>query len=149
MPILGKDKIRRLARGLQYAPVVVAFFFALSFWRKGFTEVVVAFGVMGIGFLLLIILLHIIKRITGNNRRFVLVCSILVIVIGIYSLIDEDIYTGIGIISIGMNLIFAELLNGKWKHICCAAALGLAVGAFISKELNDEKPHPIGGEIGV
>ncbi len=149
MTILGKDKIRHIARVLQYAPIAIAFFFALSFWRKGFTEGAIAFGLMGIGFMLLCILLHVIKRITGNNRRFVLVCSILVIAIGVYSLIDEDIYAGIGITSFGMILIFAEVLKGKWKHICCAAALGLAVGAFILEEVNDDKPHAIEREVGV
>lgn len=104
---------------------------------------------MGIGFMLLCLLLHIIKRITGNNRRFVLVCSILVIAIGVYSLIDEDIYAGIGITSFGMILIFAEVLKGKWKHICCAVALGLAVGAFILEEVNNDKPHAIEREVGV
>ena len=53
MTILGKDKIRHIARVLQYAPIAIAFFFAVSFWRKGFTEGAIAFGLMGIGFLLL------------------------------------------------------------------------------------------------
>ncbi len=149
MTILGKDRIRHIARVLQYAPVVVAFFFALCFWRKGFTQGAVIFGLMGIGFILLGVLLHIIKKITGNNRRFVLVCSILVIAIGVYSLIDGDIYAGIGITSFGMILIFNEVLKGKWRHICCAAALGLAAGAFILEEINDNKPHAIEREVGV
>ena len=53
MAILGKDKIRHIALVLQYVPAVTAFFFAFSFWQKGFTEGAVAFGLMGIGFLLL------------------------------------------------------------------------------------------------
>ena len=149
MTILGKDKIRHIARVLQYAPIAIAFFFAVSFWRKGFTEGAIAFGLMGIGFLLLIVLLHITEKIIGNKRRFVLVCSILVIAIGVYSLIDEDIYAGIGITSIGMTLIFSELVRGKWKHICCGVVIGLAVGAFILEEVNDDKPHAIEREVGV
>ena len=149
MTILGKDRIRHIARVLQYAPVVVAFFFALYFWRKGFTEGAIASGLMGIGFILLCVLLHIIKKITGNNRRFVIICSILVIAIGVYSLIDGDIYTGIGITSLGMILIFNEVLKGKWRHICCAVALGFAVGAFILGEINDEKSHAIENEVGL
>ena len=104
---------------------------------------------MSVGFILLGVLLHIVKKITGNNRRFVLVCSILVIAIGVYSLINGDLYTGIGMMSIGINLIFAEVLKGKWRHICCAAALGLAVGAFILGEINDEKSHAIENEVGL
>ena len=149
MAILGKDKIRHIALVLQYVPAVTAFFFAFSFWQKGFTEGAVAFGLMGIGFLLLIVLLHIIKKITGNNRRFVIICSILVIAIGVYLLIDGEIYTGIGITSFGMILIFNEVLKGKWRHICCAAALGIAVGAFILGEINDEKSHAIENEVGL
>ncbi|RKU10991.1 hypothetical protein C6502_09250 [Candidatus Poribacteria bacterium] len=60
-----------------------------------------------------------------------LVCSVLVIAIGVYSLIDADIYMGISQVAIGMSLIFGRLLKGKWQHICCAAALGIAVGAIV------------------
>ncbi len=149
MKVLGKDAVRPLGRILQYAPVAIAFFFALSFWRKGLTEGAIAFGLMGIGYILICFLLHIIKRITGNNRRFLLVCSMFVIALGLYSLIDKDIYAGIGITAIGMILIFTEVLKGRWKHICCAVALGLAVGAFIWKEVNDNKTHAIEREVGV
>lgn len=149
MTALGKDKIRPIGRILQYAPAAVAFFFALSFWRKGFTEGAIVTGLIGIGFLLLIVLLHVIEKITGNTKRFVLVCSILVIAIGGYSLIDGNIYMGISQIAIGMNLIFAYLLKGKWQHICCAAALGIAVGAMILEEINDNKPHAIEREVGL
>ena len=134
---------------LQYVLAVTAFFFAFSFWQKGFTEGAVAFGLMGIGFLLLIVLLHIIKKITGNNRRFVIIYSILVIAIGVYLLIDGEIYTGIGITSFGMILIFTKVLKGKWRHICCVVALGFAVGAFILGEINDEKSHAIENEVGL
>ena len=91
MKFLGKDIVRHLGRILQYVPIAIAFFFALSFWRKGFIEGAVITGLMGIGFILLIVLLHIIETAIGNTRRFVLVCSALVIAIGVYSLIDGDI----------------------------------------------------------
>ena len=148
MKFLGKDAVRHLGRILQYAPAAIAFFLALSFWRKGFTEGAIITGLMGIGFILLIVLLHIIEKITGNKRRFMLVCSGLVIAIGVYSLIDRDIYTGITITSIGMTMIFSELVRGRWKHICCAVALGIAVGAIILEEINDDKSHAIEREIG-
>ena len=148
MKFLEKDVVRYLGRTLQFAPVAIAFFFALSFWRKGFTEGAIITGLIGIGLLLLIILLNVIEKITGNTRRFVLVCSILVIAIGGYSLIDGDIYMGISQMAIGMSLIFGQLLKGKWQHICCAAALGIAVGAIILEEINDNKPHTIEREMG-
>ena len=146
--ILSKDKIRPITRILQYAPVAIAFFFALSFWKKGFTEGAIIFGLMGIGFILLIVLLHIIEKIIGNTRRFVLICSILVIAIGVYSVIDGDIYMGISQMALGMSLIFGQLLKGKWQHICCAAALGIAVGAMTLEEINHNKPHPVEREAG-
>ena len=149
MAILRKDKIRHIGRILQFAPVAVVFCFALSFWQQGFTEGAIISGLMGIGFLLLIVLLHITEKIIGNRRRFVLVCSILVIAIGMYSLIDGDIYAGIGATGLGAILIFAEVLKGKWRHICCAVALGIAVGAFVLEDMNDTKPQPVEREVGV
>ena len=131
MKFLGKDAVRHLGRILQYAPAAIAFFFALSFWRMGFTEGAIITGLIGVGLLLLIVLLHVIEKITENTRRFVLICSILVIAIGVYSLTDGDIYMGISQMALGMSLIFTQLLKGKWQHICCAAALGIAVGAIV------------------
>ena len=61
MTIPSRDKIRRVARFLQFAPAAIAFFFALSFWRRGSIEVAVIFGLMGAGALLLVALLHSIK----------------------------------------------------------------------------------------
>lgn len=72
MKILGKDIICHLGRILQYAPVAVAFFFALSFWRKGFTEGAIITGLVGIGLLLLSALLHVIEK---NNRKYETVCA--------------------------------------------------------------------------
>ena len=58
MPIPDRDKIRPIARILQYAPAAVSFFVALSSWRKGFIEGAIIFGLMGIGLLSLVFLLH-------------------------------------------------------------------------------------------
>lgn len=149
MKFLGKDAARHIGRILQCAPAAIAFFLALSFWRMGFTEGAIFTGLMGVGFILLIVLLRIIEKAIGNTGRFVLVCSALVIVIGVYSLIDWDIYMGISQVAIGMNLLFGQLLKGKWQYICCAAALGIAVGAIILEEINDNKQHPVDREAGV
>ena len=58
MKIPSRDKIRPIARILQFAPVAAVFFVALSFWQKGSIEVAVIFGLMGIGLLLLIGFIH-------------------------------------------------------------------------------------------
>lgn len=62
---------------------------------------------------------------------------------------DGGIYAGIGITSIGMILIFAEVLKRTWKHICCAVAFGIAVGVFVLDEMNDTKPQPVDTEVEV
>ena len=56
---------------------------------------------------------------------------------------------GISQMALGISLIFAQFLKGKWQHICCAAALGMAVGTIILEEINDNKPHATEREVGV
>ena len=131
MKFLGEDVVRHLGRVLQFAPVAIAFFFALSFWRKGFTEGAIITGLIGIGLLLLIVLLHVIEKITGNTRRFVLVCSILIIAIGVHSLVIGNIYDGIFYVLLGMTFLFMAVLKGKWGIICSTVVLVLAIGFLI------------------
>ena len=131
MKFLGEDVVRHLGRVLQFAPVAMAFFFALSFWRKGFTEGAIITGLIGIGLLLLIVLLHVIEKITGNTRRFVLVCSILIIAIGVHSLVIGNIYDGIFYVLLGMTFLFMAVLKGKWGIICSTVVLVLAIGFLI------------------
>lgn len=131
MKFLGEDVVRHLGRVLQFAPVAIAFFFALSFWRKGFTEGAIITGLIGIGLLLLIVLLHVIEKITGNTRRFVLVCSILIISIGVHSLVIGNIYDGIFYVLLGMTFLFMAVLKGKWGIICSTVVLVLAIGFLI------------------
>ena len=127
MTILGKDKIHYIEKVLLYTPIMVGIFIALSVWGEGFT-----LGFMGIGLILIGVLLDGIKKIAGNNRRFVPHrLSLIVVVIGGYFLAIGDIYVGIFYVLIGMNLIFEKFLKGEWKSICCAIALTLAVGALI------------------
>ena len=134
MATLDKDKIRRIARVLQYAPIAITFFFTLSFWREGDTEGTVAMGAVCIGLMLLNLLLHITHirdKLMAIRKPLGLIVSILIISIGMYSLALGNIYMGMFYALIGMNLIFDKFLKGRWKHICCAVTLGIAVGAFI------------------
>ena len=133
MTVSGKDKIHYIEKVLLYTPIMVGIFIALSVWGEGFT-----LGFMGIGLILIGVLLDGIKKIAGNNRRFVPpMSSIFLIALGVYSLIDIDIYSGIFYVLIGMNLIFDKFLKGKWKHICCTVTIGLAVVAFILYLMSD------------
>ena len=61
MRIPSREKIRPIARVLQFAPAAAVFLAALSYWRKGSIEVAVIFGLMGIGALLLCAMIHSIK----------------------------------------------------------------------------------------
>ena len=152
MAILGKDKIRLILRVLQYTPVAITFFFTLSFWREGDIEGTVAIGAVCIGLMLLNLLLHISyirNRIMAISRPLGLVCSILLIAIGAYSLVLGSIYAGIFYVLLGIAFLFMEILKGKWGFICCAVVLVLAVGILILGEINDDKPHAVGREVGV
>ena len=127
MTILGKDKIHYIEKVLLYTPIMVGIFLALSVWGEGLT-----FGLIGISLILIGVLLDIIKKFAGNNGRFMpSMYSILIISIGTYSLAIGNIYMGIFYALIGMNMIFDKFLKGRWKHICCAVTLGIAVGVFI------------------
>ena len=152
MRMLGNEKIRHIARILQYVPVVVTFFFALSFWRKGFNEGAVAIGAVCIGLLLLNLLLHIGyigDKIMAIRKPLGLVASVIIISIGVYSLAIGSIYAGIFYVLLGMMFLFMEILKEKWGVICCAAALVLAVGVLILEAVSDNKPQTVEREIGV
>ena len=125
MTILGKDKLHYIEKVLLYTPIMVGIFIALSVWSGGFTV-----GFMVIGVILIGITLDSIKKIAGNNKRFVPpVYSSLTVIIGGYLLVTGNIYNGIFYVLVGMNLILEKFLKGK--SICCAIALTLAVGALI------------------
>ena len=82
MTVLGKDKIHYIEKVLLCTPIMVGVFFALSVWRR--TEP--HFWVDGCWFDTDRCLLDSIKKIAGNNRRFVPpMSSIFVIAIGVYS----------------------------------------------------------------
>ncbi|MCE2393975.1 hypothetical protein J4G02_05205 [Candidatus Poribacteria bacterium] len=152
MRMLGNKKIRHIARILQYVPVVVTFFFALSFWRKGFNEGAVAIGAVCIGLLLLNLLLHIDHigdKIMAIRKPLGLVASVIIISIGVYSLAIGSIYAGIFYVLLGMTFLFMEILKGKWGVICCAAVLVLAVGVLILEAVNSNKPPAVEREMGV
>ena len=127
MTILGKDSLHYIEKVLLYTPIMVGIFIALSVWSGGLT-----FGFMVIGLILIGITLDSIKKIAGNNKRFVPpVYSSLIVIIGGYLLVTGNIYNGIFYVLVGMNFIFEKFLKGKWKSICCAIVLTLAVGALI------------------
>ncbi len=152
MRLLGSEKIRHIARILQYVPVVVTFFFALSFWRKGFNEGAVAVGGVCIGLLLLNLLLHIghiRDKIMAVRKPLCLVASVIVISIGVYFLAIGSIYAGLFYVLLGITFLFMEILQGKRGIIYSAVVLVLAIGVLILEAVNSNKPHPVDREVGV
>ena len=119
---------------------------ALYFWIKaGWMELTIIFTVLGIGMILLFYLMNKFYKYLQNSRCFLIICATLVIFTGLYCWINEgDTYTGIFITLIGMILICAAVLAGKWKHICCTVMLLFAVAAFIFGEIHKDKTHIVG-----
>ena len=98
MTVLGKDKIHYIEKVLLYTPIMVGVFLALSVWGEGLT-----FGFMGIGLILIGVLLDNIKKIAGNNRRFVPpMSSIVMIASGVYFFAIGNIYFGIFYLLLGV-----------------------------------------------
>lgn len=152
MAILGKDKIRYILRILQYTPVAITFFFAVSFWRDGHTEGAYILGLTSLGLLLLNGLLHISHirdKIVAYKKHIGLIASIIIISIGVYALAIGNIYDGIFYVLLGMTFLFMEILRGKWAIVCSSVVLLLAIGFLILKEINGNNPHVFGKETGV
>ena len=134
MTVLGKDKIHYVAQVLQYVPLAIMFFFAVSFWRYGHTEGVYILGLAGLGLLLLNGLLHIScirDKILVYRKHISLVASVIIISIGVHSLVIGNIYDGIFCVLLGMTFLFMAVLKGKWGIICSTVVLVLAIGFLI------------------
>ena len=141
-----------LHKSLQYVPIAIIFFFAVSFWRDGHTEGVYILGLAGLGLLLLNGLLHINRirdKILVYRKHIGLVASVIIISIGAYSLVIGNIYDGIFYVLLGMTFLFMEVLKGKWGLICSTVVLVLAIGLLILQEINKDTPHAFGKETGL
>lgn len=150
MKILENNRIRALGPVLPFASAVIPLLFSLYFWTKGWTEPATTFLLLGIGLILLGILLIRIKKITGNNRRFVIVVAALLFSIGLYCWIGRGyIYTGIFAMLTGVVSIFSEYVKGKWWQIGVTVAFALAVGTLVYlEETEEDKRHTVGREVG-
>ena len=151
MKILGDDKIRVLRFTVQFLPAMIPLFFSLYFWKKGWTEPAITFMLLGIGLILLGGFLVLVKRIIGNDRYFVIIGGVLLILIGLYCWIGSgNIYTGIFAILVSIAVISGEILKEKWWQIGITAALALAVGTIIYlEETGEDKGHAVDSEVGV
>ena len=151
MKMLGDDKVRVLRFAAQFVPAMIPLFFSLYFWKKGWTEPAITFMLLGIGLILLGGFLVLVKRIIGNDRYFVIIGGVLLILIGLYCWIGSgNIYTGIFAILVSIAVISGEILKEKRWQIGITVALALAVGTIIYlEETGEDKGHAVDSEVGV
>lgn len=142
------EKAKRFNVVLQYVPVLIALLYALYFWKRGWTEPAIIFGAIGVGLILLGILLQTTRKFIGNDRYFMIISSVLLILMGLYCSMGRGIpYTGIFGALIGVSLIFNMVLKGRWKNICGGAIFVLAVGVLILEEVKEapqDQPPTVG-----
>ena len=151
MKIPRDDKVRMLRFAVQFLPAMIPLFFSLYFWKKGWTEPAITFMLLSIGLILLGGFLILVKRIIGNDRYFVVIGGVLLILIGLYCWIGSgNIYTSIFAVLVGMAVILGEMLKEKRWQISITVALVLAVGTIIYlEETSEDKGHAVDNEIGV
>ncbi len=151
MKIPRDDKVRMLRFAVQFLPAMIPLFFSLYFWKKGWTEPAITFMLLSIGLILLGGFLILVKRIIGNDRYFVVIGGVLLILIGLYCWIGSgNIYTSIFAVLVGMAVILGEMLKEKRWQISITVALVLAVGTIIYlEETSEDKGHAVDSEIGV
>ena len=96
------------------------------------------------GFLILV------KRIIGNDRYFLVIGGVLLILIGLYCWIGSgNIYTSIFAVLVGMTVILGEMLKEKRWQISITVAFVLAVGTIIYlEETGEDKGHAVDSEVG-
>ena len=151
MKIQRDDKVRVLRFAVQFLPAMIPLFFSLYFWKKGWTEPAITFMLLSIGLILLGGFLILVKRIIGNDRYFVVIGGILLILIGLYCWMGSgNIYTSIFAVLVGMAVILGEMLKEKRWQISITVALVLAVGTIIYlEETSEDKGHAVDSEVGV
>ena len=151
MKIPRDDKVRMLRFAVQFLPAMIPLFFSLYFWKKGWTEPAITFMLLSIGLILLGGFLILVKRIIGNDRYFVVIGGVLLILIGLYCWIGSgNIYTGIFAVLVGMAVILGEMLKEKRWQISITVAFMLAVGTIIYlEETGEDKGPAVDSEVGV
>ena len=153
---------KKLTVILQYLPAAVAFGFSLSCWIEGWIQSALMMGLIGIGLTLLTVYLNAIRKIPGNENRYVIVVAVMIFCGSLYMLITGDIYISIILILIGIFFIFAHFLHlqknagSKWStpiwqiYIPIGASL-ITFGPLFYLEISSDKykSHTVGKESGV
>ena len=155
------EKVKKISVALQYVPAVTFFFFAFSFWRDGSTTGALIFGLTGIGFILLPVLLNIIRKNIDNDRHFMILSAAVVFCFAVYNWIQGDIYdalfsTLICIFIVSGQLLAAQKYKGTkwaspiWQIYIPIAVVLITFGTFFYLENASESlPATFGAAAGV
>lgn len=158
MAILNIGK--KLTVILQYLPAAVVFGFSLWCWIEGWIQSALMMGLLGIGLVLLEVFLKAIRKILGNEMRFVIVVAVMIFCGSLYFWINGDIYFGIIMMLLGVFNIFVHFLHlqknagSKWStpiwqiYIPIGASL-ITFGPLFYLEITSDKSHTVGKESGV
>ena len=92
MKILEKRK--KLNVVLQYVPAVIIFLFWFFVWRRKDADGAAFAGLLCIGLVLLVLLLDIIKKLIGNERRFVIVLAVVIFCCSLYFWLQGSLFLG-------------------------------------------------------
>ena len=154
------EKAKKLNAVLQYAPVVIVFFFSLSFWREGDITVAALFGLTGIGLMLLGVLLNTMRKIVANDRRAMIISVSLVFCCSLYTWIKGEIYLGIFLTLVGIFMMFNHFLHSQkrmgskwsapiWQIYLPVAAILITLGPllylqYISKDKTQVREKAVG-----
>ena len=153
-----QEKIKELMAVLPYIPAVLLFFFSFSFWRKGYTSGALIFGLTGLGFLVLPIVLHTIRKLMANDRRFMIVAAIVVFGCSLYAWIQGEIYSGLFATLVGIFLICGQFFysqkqkGSRWSSTTWQFYIPIALGLITFGPLlyleyvSENKTHTVGKE---
>ena len=135
-PMNRLENVKKLTVILPYVPAVIFFCYSLSFWRKGNASVAVICGLTGIGLILLSVALNTIWKIVDNDKRFMIVPTIVVFCCSLYIWVQGDIYYGlistlIGLFMIANHFFYSQKGTGsKWSTPMWQIYIPIAVGVI-------------------
>ena len=153
-------KLKKLNVVLQYTPAVIAFVFALSLWRADSNAGAVLFGLIGIVFMLLSVLLNIIRKVVGDDGRLRIVLAIVLFFCSLFLGIKGEIYHCLIIMLGSIFIILGHLLHSqkqtdsKWSssvwqiYIPVAAGL-LTFGPLLYLQYKRNNPPTVDSGVGM
>ena len=155
------DKNHGLRLTRRFLPAILTLSVSLYFWKKGWTEPALIFGLMGIGLILLGILLQKVRKLIRSERRFAIVAITIVCCCSLYMWIGGDIYDGLISTLIGLFMIFNHVLysqkgtGSRWStpmwqiYIPIVAGLITFGPLFYLQYKSGDKTQAVDTEVGV